>query len=274
MTMYDKDNKEVILPDPYEVGAGGNKGNIIAYGGRVWKFLNDMKTVPSKTLEKIPGHYDKLLKKAEKILTKYGNGLKPNENAAMGFNGTPAPKELAEECYKYVKCGNNEERVEMIRKLAEQLMGCMQQVTANVLYDNENMKNGTDDRGVDYPEYEVVKLDGKAWENTETVLFKGYINTKTVILGKCVKILSKETFVNCRNLNEIIVETSDLNVEENCIVDCPNLKKDGIKKGSGGSDKAVKKIIDAMNASKEAVKEVTEKTEKKAKVAEGSVAPE
>ncbi len=221
---------KIVAPDVYEVGAEGDRGSSTSYGGRIWKFLNDMKS----TDRKISGNYDRFLKNVEKIFKKYSGNMAPDYNVVLCFQNPNFLEPFRKECNNYIKKGKDEKRKLKIKKLLEEDLKTFEdQITGNVFYDNAYLKEGRDMRR-DTIDYKTVYLDGKAWKDTDTNIFKGKKSLEKVILGTHVKTISEGTFNDCSNLKEIEVKSDSLKVEKDAFKGCTKLKKSGIhgKKGA------------------------------------------
>lgn len=230
------DIDNIVVPKVYEVGAKGDEGDSLKYGGKVWKFLNDMKSTDIK----LPGNYDKFLKKVEKIFKENSGNKAPNYDIVFCFQNPNFLEPLRKECKNYLSKGKDQKRKVKIENFLKDLNIFEGRITGNVFYDNLYLKQGKDLRRNSI-DYEIVYLDGKAWENTDTEIFKGKKTLKKVILGECVKFINEGTFKNCSNLKEVEVKSDNLNVEKNAFEGCTSLKESGVygKKGA----KSIKEVL-------------------------------
>ena len=215
-----------------------NKGDqnssidFVGYGGKVWKFLNDMKTVPAKTLEKIPGHYDKCLKNVKAILKKYSKA-DPDEKSVWCFMDNKFIPELDAAFDEYTKEGKNEERKSRIKEFREKsFKPFTRRILENVLCSNENIKEGSiteGTRNINNKAYKKIYLGGKVWEKTApkkgTSIFCGNQFMKTLTLGKGVNTVNTGTFWGCEELEHIYIEAEKLTIEKEAFKNCKMLNK-------------------------------------------------
>lgn len=205
--------------------------DFMAYGGKVWKFLSDMQTIPAKTLEKIPGHYDKFLKNVKAIL-KSGN-MEPNENSVLCFMDNRFIPKLDAAFDEYIKEGKNEERKSRIKEFREKsFKPFTRRISENVLCSNTNIKEGStteEDRTINGELFKKVYLGGEVWKETiskeGTSIFNGNEFMKTLTLGKGVETVNTGTFWNCKKLEHIYIEAKELTIEKEAFKNCKILNK-------------------------------------------------
>lgn len=199
------------------------------YGGMVWKFLNDMQTVPAKTLEKIPGHYDKFLKNVKAILTT--GGTKPSEKCVVAFLNIDDSimSRLKKEFDWYCENGKNKERVDKVKNVYENICSCSRYSTAPSLC-SQGIKDVKLREGGRKPDSKKRCLTGKVWKDTLTDIFHCDKNMEVVTLAEGVKFVEPLTFVNCMEIKSLHVD-ANVKIKKMAFVNCPNLEKIIIRNG-------------------------------------------
>ena len=193
------------------------------FSKQVCKFLQQLKTYDKNP---ISGNYDKFLKKIEALCKEKKVSI---DSPGMLLFGDGVIEKIVELCEKYIKEGEDEERIAKIKDLKERLLEAKRNAVHDVA--EHGMNGGRDFSAMNSPVYKDIILEKKLAEqfNDGKAEHKFLNNNhlEKIILTDDVKSVHRGAFENCYNLKVINVakRTKNLIFPNGSIKNCPKLER-------------------------------------------------